>query len=105
MNDDIEIETGTAGTGMKETMETAETGNADVTRNQGADAAHPVVVRVPTDDDMRELGRRVALLLHGGDVLLLSGPLGADDVRAGHRRRVGHNGTHRVADVHHRPRT
>ena len=84
MNDDIEIETGTAGTGMKETMETAETGNAGVTRNQGADAAHPVVVRVPTDDDMRELGRRVALLLHGGD---------------------GHNGTHRVADVHHRPRT
>jgi len=77
MNDDIEIETGTAGTGMKETMETAETGNAGVTRNQGADAAHPVVVRVPTDDDMRELGRRVALLLHGGDVLLLSGPLGA----------------------------
>ena len=66
MNDDIEIETGTAGTGMKETMETAETGNAGVTRNQGADAAHPVVVRVPTDDDMRELGRRVALLLHGG---------------------------------------
>ena len=58
MNDDIEIETGTAGTGMKETMETAETGNAGVTRNQGADAAHPVVVRVPTDDDMRELGRR-----------------------------------------------
>ena len=57
---------------MKETMETAETGNAGVTRNQGADAAHPVVVRVPTDDDMRELGRRVALLLHGGDVLLLS---------------------------------
>ena len=77
MNDDIEIETGTAGTGMKETMETTETGNAGVTRNQGADAAHPVVVRVPTDDDMRELGRRVALLLHGGDVLLLSGPLGA----------------------------
>lgn len=34
-------------------------------------------MRVPTDDDMRELGRRVALLLHGGDVLLLSGPLGA----------------------------
>ena len=108
MNDDIEIETGTAGTGMKrKPMETAETGNAGVTRNQGADAAHPVVVRVPTDDDMRELGRRVALLLHGGDVLLLSGPLGRrqDDVRAGHRRRIGHNGTHRVADVHHRPRT
>ena len=30
MNDDIEIETGTAGTGMKETIETAETGNAGV---------------------------------------------------------------------------
>ena len=44
MNDDIEIETGTAGTGMKETMETTETGNAGVTRNQGADAAHPVEI-------------------------------------------------------------
>ena len=76
MNDDIEIETGTAGTGMKETMETAERATRRDTE-PGSRRAHPVVVRVPTDDDMRELGRRVALLLHGGDVLLLSGPLGA----------------------------
>ena len=30
-----------------------------------------------TDEDMRTLGKRIARLAHGGDVLLLSGPLGA----------------------------
>ena len=64
MNDDIEIETGTAGTGMKETIDPAETGNAGVTRNQGADAAHPVVVRVPTDDDMRDIARDIGVTLN-----------------------------------------
>ena len=32
---------------------------------------------VPTDESMRELGVRIANMVHGGDVLLLSGPLGA----------------------------
>ena len=35
------------------------------------------VIDVPTGDDMRALGRRIAGLVRGGDVLLLSGPLGA----------------------------
>ncbi|NEG69049.1 tRNA (adenosine(37)-N6)-threonylcarbamoyltransferase complex ATPase subunit type 1 TsaE [Bifidobacterium choloepi] len=34
-------------------------------------------LEIPTGDDMRDLGRRVASLVRGGDVLLLSGPLGA----------------------------
>ena len=32
---------------------------------------------VPTDEDMQRLGRSLASCLHGGDVILLSGPLGA----------------------------
>lgn len=32
---------------------------------------------VPTDEDMQRLGRGLASYLHGGDVILLSGPLGA----------------------------
>lgn len=34
-------------------------------------------ITVPTDEDMRALGERVAHTVQGGDVLLLSGPLGA----------------------------
>ncbi|WEV58263.1 tRNA (adenosine(37)-N6)-threonylcarbamoyltransferase complex ATPase subunit type 1 TsaE [Bifidobacterium sp. ESL0728] len=34
-------------------------------------------VNVPTGEDMQNLGRKVAVRVHGGDVLLLSGPLGA----------------------------
>ncbi|KAB8289025.1 ATPase [Bifidobacterium ramosum] len=41
------------------------------------DQANGVTVDVPTDEDMRALGERVARQVHGGDVLLLSGPLGA----------------------------
>ncbi|MEJ5921801.1 tRNA (adenosine(37)-N6)-threonylcarbamoyltransferase complex ATPase subunit type 1 TsaE [Bifidobacterium thermophilum] len=37
----------------------------------------PLTVEAPTADAMRTLGTRIAGLLHGGDVLLLSGPLGA----------------------------
>ncbi|MBT1181158.1 tRNA (adenosine(37)-N6)-threonylcarbamoyltransferase complex ATPase subunit type 1 TsaE [Bifidobacterium sp. CP2] len=36
-----------------------------------------IVVEAPTGDDMRALGRRIAKRVRGGDVLLLSGPLGA----------------------------
>ncbi|PWG62447.1 tRNA (adenosine(37)-N6)-threonylcarbamoyltransferase complex ATPase subunit type 1 TsaE [Bifidobacterium callitrichidarum] len=36
-----------------------------------------ITVAVPTGEGMRELGRRVAEQVRGGDVLLLSGPLGA----------------------------
>lgn len=34
-------------------------------------------IAAPTSEAMQELGRRVAGMVHGGDVLLLSGPLGA----------------------------
>ena len=37
----------------------------------------PMSIEVPTDTDMRALGERVARKTQGGDVLLLSGPLGA----------------------------
>ncbi|WP_034528491.1 tRNA (adenosine(37)-N6)-threonylcarbamoyltransferase complex ATPase subunit type 1 TsaE [Bifidobacterium stellenboschense] len=36
-----------------------------------------IVIEAPTGDDMRALGRRIAARVRGGDVLLLSGPLGA----------------------------
>lgn len=39
--------------------------------------ASPIALEVPTGDAMRALGRRIAGQVHGGDVLLLSGPLGA----------------------------
>jgi tRNA threonylcarbamoyladenosine biosynthesis protein TsaE len=34
-------------------------------------------IRVPTEEAMRDLGRRLAGLLRAGDLVLLSGPLGA----------------------------
>jgi tRNA threonylcarbamoyladenosine biosynthesis protein TsaE len=42
-----------------------------------ADTDGGSVIRVPTDDAMRDLGRRLAGLLRAGDLVLLSGPLGA----------------------------
>jgi tRNA threonylcarbamoyladenosine biosynthesis protein TsaE len=40
-------------------------------------SAAPPVIRVPTDEAMRGLGRRLAGRLRAGDLVLLSGPLGA----------------------------
>ena len=37
----------------------------------------PVRLRIATDADMRELGRRLAALLRPGDLVILAGPLGA----------------------------
>ena len=37
----------------------------------------PPVTRVPTDADMRALGRRLASVLRAGDLVILAGPLGA----------------------------
>jgi tRNA threonylcarbamoyladenosine biosynthesis protein TsaE len=39
--------------------------------------AVPTTVLVPTDDAMRDLGERLARELRAGDLLILSGPLGA----------------------------
>src|SRR5437763_6958792 len=37
----------------------------------------PAELRIATDGDMRDLGRRLAALLRAGDLVLLTGPLGA----------------------------
>jgi tRNA threonylcarbamoyladenosine biosynthesis protein TsaE len=37
----------------------------------------PAELRVPTDADMRDLGRELAARLRAGDVVILTGPLGA----------------------------
>ena len=42
-----------------------------------ADTDGGSVIWVPTDEAMRDLGRRLAGLLRAGDLVLLSGPLGA----------------------------
>src|SRR5690242_21504719 len=37
----------------------------------------PAELRIATDGDMRDLGRRLAPLLRAGDLVILAGPLGA----------------------------
>jgi tRNA threonylcarbamoyladenosine biosynthesis protein TsaE len=37
----------------------------------------PAELRIATDADMRDLGRRLAALLRAGDLVILAGPLGA----------------------------
>jgi tRNA threonylcarbamoyladenosine biosynthesis protein TsaE len=40
-------------------------------------ACLPAVMRIATDEQMRDLGRRLASLLRAGDLVILAGPLGA----------------------------
>jgi tRNA threonylcarbamoyladenosine biosynthesis protein TsaE len=40
-------------------------------------ACVPAVLQIATDADMRDLGRRLARLLRAGDLVILTGPLGA----------------------------
>jgi tRNA threonylcarbamoyladenosine biosynthesis protein TsaE len=49
----------------------------DELNDQWPDHGAGPVIRVPTDEAMRELGRRLAALLRAGDLVVLSGPLGA----------------------------
>src|SRR5580692_4660475 len=37
----------------------------------------PARLRIATDGEMRDLGRRLAALLRAGDLVILAGPLGA----------------------------
>lgn len=53
------------------------TTDADTASAGATDHSAQLSVDIPTADAMRALGIRLAGLLHGGDVLLLSGPLGA----------------------------
>ena len=49
----------------------------DANENTSEGTAKTVTVEATTGEAMRELGKQVAHLTHGGDVILLSGPLGA----------------------------
>ena len=50
----------------------------DNTSNSAASGtAKTITVEATTGEAMHELGKHVAHLAHGGDVILLSGPLGA----------------------------
>ena len=52
--------------------------NEDNTSNSAASStAKTITVEATTGEAMHELGKHVAHLAHGGDVILLSGPLGA----------------------------
>lgn len=46
-------------------------------RNDDNTNSTTIILQAPTADDMRSIGRQLAEIVHGGDVLLLSGPLGA----------------------------
>lgn len=64
----------------KEVSRTAVSPETDAPRLGRSDDAHAcreVTMHVPTADAMRSLGERIAGVVRGGDVILLSGPLGA----------------------------
>lgn len=79
----------------------------DANENTSEGTAKTVTVEATTGEAMRELGKQVAHLTHGGDVILLSGPLGAGKTTfaQGFGARTQHQRTHRLANLHHRTRT
>ena len=69
--------------------------------------AKTITVEATTGEAMHELGKHVAHLAHGGDVILLSGPLGAGKTTfaQGFGAGLDPQRTHRLANLHHRTRT
>ena len=57
-------------------MSAVEANDKDAMDMDGGES-QPITLRVPTPESMQALGQYVAGMMHGGDVILLSGPLGA----------------------------
>ena len=68
--------------------------------------SNTITITAATGEDMQALGERLAKLARGGDVLLLSGPLGAGKTTfaQGFGAGLGIRRAHRLADLHHRTR-
>lgn len=54
-----------------------DTNSTDSTNSMGCGESQPIMLRALTPEGMRALGRCIAGMTRGGDVILLSGPLGA----------------------------
>ena len=78
----------------------------DANENTSEGTAKTVTVEATTGEAMRELGKQVAHLTHGGDVILLSGH-SAQEKPPSHKASAqdSTSANHRLANLHHRTRT